>query len=158
MRKLNEEEAQAAVDGLEFALTAPGLWSDKRHLIDVALAALRRDAPPEIGHEERRARQVKDEDELQKLIVDAAAASRAGNRLGIDVEQMLFYKVQRFMASQEEEHRRTRDGLCVARIHHGPGHQSSTFCELTGNHKIHHATFGEFDSYQEWEGYEAFSD
>jgi len=37
----------------------------------------------------------------------------------------------------KEEKKRTLNGQCNAKLHHGPGHQSSTFCEETGDHDIH---------------------
>jgi hypothetical protein len=44
---LTDEEAHAAVVGLEAALESRTLWSDRRHACDVALSALRRLAPPD---------------------------------------------------------------------------------------------------------------
>lgn len=31
---------------------------------------------------------------------------------------------------------------CKAKLYHGPGHQSSTLCRLTGEHEIHEAIYG----------------
>ena len=46
---------------------------------------------------------------------------------------------------------------CLAEIHHGPGHQSSTRCCLTGNHKIHEARYGNHDQLARWKGDKVFS-
>ena len=52
---------------------------------------------------------------------------------------------------------RKGQGKCIARIHHGAGHQSSTWCDVRGPHRIHHAIYGEFDQEMEWRGLEAYS-
>jgi hypothetical protein len=35
-----------------------------------------------------------------------------------------------------------KDEPCTARIWHGPGHQSSTPCEVKGPHEVHRAIYG----------------
>lgn len=47
---------------------------------------------------------------------------------------------------------RKNRGLCLAQLHHGPGHQSSTYCEVTGKHKIHRCIYGSFDQEATWTG------
>lgn len=49
---------------------------------------------------------------------------------------------------------RKKAGKCCAVLGHGPGHQSKTFCEETGPHKIHRCTFGSFDQVATWVGQE----
>lgn len=39
---------------------------------------------------------------------------------------------------------------CEERIWHGPGHQSSTRCRITGPHEIHEAVYGEFNQFAQW--------
>lgn len=58
--------------------------------------------------------------------------------------------------------RREADNDCIARIWHGPGHQSSTFCEESaGTHtmfkgrKLHRAYFG--GGWAEWFGLNKFT-
>ena len=46
---------------------------------------------------------------------------------------------------------------CKARIYHGPGHQSTTHCELKEKHKNHHAVYGSQQQIAEWRGLEVFS-
>lgn len=46
---------------------------------------------------------------------------------------------------------------CDSRIWHGPGHMSSTRCELTTKHDIHYATYGRYSQRAYWTGKEAFS-
>lgn len=38
---------------------------------------------------------------------------------------------------------------CFAVLHHGPGHQSKTFCRLLGDHEIHEAVYGD-DTVAHW--------
>ncbi len=42
-----------------------------------------------------------------------------------------------------------RGKLCEAVIHHGPGHQSTTSCQLTGKHETHEANLA--GQVVEWE-------
>jgi hypothetical protein len=42
----------------------------------------------------------------------------------------------------QREAERTQKGECNAQLHHGPGHQSHTYCQLKGPHKIHLANVG----------------
>lgn len=60
--------------------------------------------------------------------------------------------------------RRMVQGLCTASIHHGPGHQSTTYCEQKvakhWRHKgrlIHTATYGSHSQHAEWTGREKCS-
>ncbi len=46
---------------------------------------------------------------------------------------------------------------CQAVIHHGPGHQSSTKCQVSGPHQVHEARYGSFDQLARWEGDKIFS-
>jgi len=46
---------------------------------------------------------------------------------------------------------------CEAVIWHGPGHQSKTHCQLTGEHEIHETYYGSFDQFAQWRGKEVFS-
>lgn len=43
-------------------------------------------------------------------------------------------------------------GECDAVIWHGPGHQSRTHCDVTGEHTVHHAIYGEFRQEATWTG------
>lgn len=43
-----------------------------------------------------------------------------------------------------------RGDRCCARVWHGPGHQSSTYCEVEGPHETHRAAYGEFRQLAEW--------
>lgn len=47
---------------------------------------------------------------------------------------------------------------CNIAIWHGPGHQSTTFCEARGPHELHSAEYGEFSQLAEWVGDDVFSD
>lgn len=49
------------------------------------------------------------------------------------------------------------DEPCVARIHHGPGHQSTTECRLKGPHVKHEAVYGSERSFAEWYGWDIMS-
>lgn len=45
---------------------------------------------------------------------------------------------------------------CMARLWHGPGHQSSAQCERpSGNHKVHRCTYGKYEQRCEWRSREA---
>jgi len=46
---------------------------------------------------------------------------------------------------------------CSAKIWHGPGHQSHTNCERTGEHDVHDCHYGEFNQHATWRGSEVFS-
>ena len=46
---------------------------------------------------------------------------------------------------------------CIAKIWHGPGHQSSTCCRLIGSHKIHETKFGSDNKLAYWTGIETYS-
>lgn len=61
----------------------------------------------------------------------------------------------RFFAGKEcptcsTETRRKKEGLCLAALHHGPGHQSKTYCQVKGRHAVHRATYGSLDQTMEW--------
>jgi len=51
--------------------------------------------------------------------------------------------------------KRRKEGLCCAVLNHGPGHQSKTFCELKGKHKIHECKYGSYEQCMRWKGKEA---
>ena len=46
---------------------------------------------------------------------------------------------------------------CDAIIWHGPGHMSSTRCELTDKHNIHYASYGRYGQDAYWTGKETYS-
>jgi hypothetical protein len=60
---------------------------------------------------------------------------------------------------------RKAHGLCTAVICHGPGHQSTTYCEqrvgdghrMRDGRKLHTAVYGEFRQFAEWVERRAFS-
>jgi hypothetical protein len=54
----------------------------------------------------------------------------------------------------ETEAERKKNGQCCARLFHGPGHQSSTYCEVQGKHAVHRCTYGSFDQVATWTGLE----
>lgn len=46
---------------------------------------------------------------------------------------------------------RILDGeLCPALFYHGPGHQSRSRCELTGEHDVHETHYGGYDTRARW--------
>ncbi len=47
---------------------------------------------------------------------------------------------------------RKAKGLCCAQLFHGPGHQSRTYCQETGDHKVHRCRYGSYDELAEWRG------
>lgn len=46
--------------------------------------------------------------------------------------------------------KRKKEGQCNAIICHGPGHQSRTFCQVKGKHKIHRAIYGSYNQEAKW--------
>lgn len=42
------------------------------------------------------------------------------------------------------------DDSCTAKLHHGPGHQSSTKCDVVGPHDEHHCRFGRHNEDAYW--------
>ncbi len=44
---------------------------------------------------------------------------------------------------------------CTAILHHGPGHQSRTCCQLTEPHTVHSAIYGRDEQEATWTGQEA---
>ena len=52
----------------------------------------------------------------------------------------------------ETEARRRKDGLCCATLGHGPGHQSKTYCQEKGKHKVHRCIYGSCEQFAEWRG------
>lgn len=46
---------------------------------------------------------------------------------------------------------------CSAVIWHGPGHQSSTKCQVIGNHRVHEAVYGSMEQTAKWRGKKVFS-
>lgn len=56
-------------------------------------------------------------------------------------------------AQREELEASARDGdRCLVAIHHGPGHQSTTECDITGDHTRHEVVYGEFRQVASWTG------
>jgi hypothetical protein len=51
-----------------------------------------------------------------------------------------------------------RHPICPAVVHHGPGHQSKTHCNIDGDipHTVHAATYGQWSTFGVWEGDETF--
>lgn len=47
---------------------------------------------------------------------------------------------------------RKKAGLCCAILGHGPGHQSKTYCNVKGRHKIHECVYGCYDQVATWKG------
>lgn len=45
---------------------------------------------------------------------------------------------------------------CAAKLHHGPGHQSTTHCRLTGKHDVHEAVY-DGDQFAAWTSDEAMT-
>lgn len=39
---------------------------------------------------------------------------------------------------------------CTARLSHGPGHQSSTPCDVEGEHDVHHCIYGSHSQEATW--------
>ena len=59
---------------------------------------------------------------------------------------------------KKELQRRKQKGLCNALIHHGPGHQSHTYCDIVGLHKKHHALiYSNYEQEAFWNGMKVFS-
>ena len=58
---------------------------------------------------------------------------------------------------EKELQDRKASGLCISVLHHGPGHQSKTFCSLTGEHDVHNAVYGCWNQEMSWKGDEAFT-
>lgn len=50
------------------------------------------------------------------------------------------------------ERERSSEGLCCAKLGHGPGHQSTTYCQEKGKHRVHRCVYGCFDQTAEWTG------
>lgn len=50
-----------------------------------------------------------------------------------------------------------KEGECNAQLWHGPGHQSKTYCQVKGPHKIHRAVYGCYDQEMEWKGKKSFT-
>lgn len=45
------------------------------------------------------------------------------------------------------------DGMCTkAAIGHGPGHQSTTHCDVKGPHDLHHCVYGSYNETAYWRG------
>jgi len=63
------------------------------------------------------------------------------------------------MKKREKERlaKRRLNGLCCAILHHGPGHQSQTFCQKKGEHKIHECRYGSYDELARWKGMKKFT-
>lgn len=53
--------------------------------------------------------------------------------------------------------RRKKSGKCTSAIWHGPGHQSRTFCQKKGKHKVHFCLYGSYQQEASWTGDEVFS-
>lgn len=63
----------------------------------------------------------------------------------------LFYNVK-MDAIIVKEKRRKDEGKCIARLAHGPGHQSSTYCDVIGPHKEHNCQYGSYNQTACWTG------
>jgi hypothetical protein len=46
---------------------------------------------------------------------------------------------------------------CPVGIHHGPGHQSTTKCNVEGSHEIHETFYGSYGQYASWKGGDVFT-
>lgn len=53
--------------------------------------------------------------------------------------------------------RRKEQGLCLAILNHGPGHQSKTYCQVNGKHRIHSCVYGRYDQEMQWKSMSAFT-
>lgn len=47
---------------------------------------------------------------------------------------------------------RKDNGLCLAKLGHGPGHMSTTYCSVRGPHKVHRCVYGSYDQVATWIG------
>jgi len=52
--------------------------------------------------------------------------------------------------SCKTEAKRKKEGCCLAILHHGPGHQSKTYCQIKGKHTIHRTRYGSYEQVMEW--------
>jgi len=52
---------------------------------------------------------------------------------------------------------RRKRGECCAVLCHGPGHQSKSYCQKKGPHKIHEAVYGCYDQRATWKGMKKFT-
>ena len=52
----------------------------------------------------------------------------------------------------KEEKERKSKGLCMAKLGHGPGHMSRTYCQVKGPHKVHMCVYGRYDQVARWKG------
>lgn len=89
---------------------------------------------------------------LEVVLCHSAAGKRKGhvsklkNALGVlVVDEMGPSRIIR-----HEMDGRRRHAQCCARIWHGGGHQSGTYCEVEGPHDLHRATYGECNWVAEW--------
>lgn len=57
----------------------------------------------------------------------------------------------------ERNRARRKRGECCAVLHHGPGHQSQTYCQKKGTHKVHEAVYGCYDQRATWKGMKKFT-
>ena len=61
----------------------------------------------------------------------------------------------------KRESERKKDGECCAKLYYGPGHQSTTYCQVKGKHEkykgkiVHRAQYGNYDATMYWHGREA---
>jgi hypothetical protein len=75
-----------------------------------------------------------------------APISKMKNVMGVMVlDEMLPSRVIRREMDERRKH-----AQCCARIWHGGGHQSGTYCEIEGPHDMHKAVYGEFNQLAEW--------
>ena len=49
---------------------------------------------------------------------------------------------------------RRAEGKCCAILFHGPGHQSKTFCQKLGKHRVHECIYGCYEQEASWRGME----
>ena len=64
----------------------------------------------------------------------------------------VIFKQERGCSKCIREKQRREEGLCCAQLGHGPGHQSVTYCEVIGKHKIHQCVYGSYDQLATWRG------
>lgn len=64
----------------------------------------------------------------------------------------IFFEEERGCFRCETEKARKAKGLCIAKLGHGPGHQSTTYCEVKGKHKVHECTYGSYSQFAQWIG------
>ena len=51
------------------------------------------------------------------------------------------------------ERKRKASGKCMAVLHHGPGHQSRSYCSVEGPHAKHRVIYGSYEQEATWRGW-----